>query len=213
MDYQQIKNQYINYVNIKGRRPFTDFGFLKDVGIDETVFHTHFGSCLAVEQAIWVDWLEETIDDMNSEAVYAQYAVREKILALNYTYLEKLKAQRCFAQLTLQPLSNFRLSCEVLDEVERTFEDYVGNLLAEGLYSGEITDRPFISQHYQKVLWFQFVVFLRFWVQDNSNNQENTDVFVEKSVNFAFDLLARNVADSAFDFLKFLWQNTFVKSK
>jgi hypothetical protein len=206
MEHQQIKNQYINYVNIKGRRPYTDFGFLKDTTIEEAVFQAHFGSCLAVEQAIWADWFDQTVEDITSEEIFAQYSVREKILALNFTFLEKLKAQRNFAQLTLQPLSNFRLGVDVLNYLEESFSAFISQMISEGTYSGEITARPLISQHYQKVLWFQFVLTLRFWVKDQSPNTENTDAFVEKSINFAFDLLARNIADSAFDFVKFWWQ-------
>jgi hypothetical protein len=72
--------------------------------------------------------------------------------------------------------------------------------------NGEITDRPFITQYYKQVLWYQFLIMIRFWVKDDSTNNENTDAFVEKSLNFVFDMLARNVGDSAFDFVKFWWQ-------
>jgi hypothetical protein len=206
MDFQYIKNQYINYVNIKNRRPYTDFGFVKDCNIDEKIFKDCFSSTLAVEQAIWADWFDETETDLRSESIFEQYSVREKILALNFTFVEKLKAQKNFAQLTLQPLSNFKLGCDVLDKVEESFELFVKNLVEEGIYSGEITDRPFVTQYYNKLLWYQFVVIIRFAVKDNSENGEKTDAFVEKTANFACDLLARNVADSAFDFIKFLWQ-------
>jgi hypothetical protein len=206
MDFQEIKNQYLNYVNTKNRRPYTDFGFIKDCNIDEKDFKQLFGSLLAVEQVIWASWFDETEKDMRSESIFEQYSVREKLLALNFTFIEKLKANRNFAQLTLQPLSNFKLGCDVLNTLEQSFDGFVKNLVDEGIMNGEITDRPFITQYYKQVLWYQFLIMIRFWVKDDSTNNENTDAFVEKSLNFVFDMLARNVGDSAFDFVKFWWQ-------
>jgi hypothetical protein len=206
MAFQDIKNAYISYVAKQNRRPYTDFGFIKDTGINEKEFKEFFGSLLAVEQAIWADWFLETENTLKSEAVFAEYSVREKILALNFTFIEKLKAHQDFAKLTLQPLSNFKLGCEVLNEVEKYFTIFIQSLVQEGTFSGEIAERPLITQYYKQLLWFQFLTMIRFWVKDGSNSTENTDAFVEKSVNFAFDMLSKNVADSAFDFVKFWWQ-------
>lgn len=206
MAFQDIKTEYIKYVNTKNRRPYTDFGFIKDTGTNEKEFKEMFGSLLAIEQSIWAEWFDETENDLRSEAVFEQYSVREKVLALNFTFIEKLKANRLFAELTLQPLSSFKLSCDVLNSLEVSFSMFVKHLVEEGIFSGEIAERPLITQYYKQFLWFQFLTMIRFWVKDNSTNNENTDAFVEKSVNFAFDMLSRNVADSAFDFVKFWWQ-------
>jgi hypothetical protein len=207
MEVHLIKNQYINYINIKNRRPITEYGFLKDTNIDEQAFKSHFSSLLAVEQAIWADWFKDTLEVLYTDAVFEEYSIREKILALNYTFVEKIKAQQTFVQVTLQPMSMFRVDNATLEDVKLSFNDFVGGLVQMGIHVGEIVERPFLTDHYRKFLWLQFALVIRFWSNDSSENYEKTDAFIEKSVNFAFDLLARNVADAAFDFIKFLWQN------
>ena len=42
--------------------------------------------------------------------------------------------------------------------------------------------------------------------EDKSEEFEQTDTAIEKSVNLAFDFMAHGVFDSAFDFGKFLFQ-------
>jgi hypothetical protein len=44
-----------------------------------------------------------------------------------------------------------------------------------------------------------------FWIKDNSQGFEKTDAAIEKAVNLSFDLLGKNIADSAFDFAKFVF--------
>ena len=72
----------------------------------------------------------------------------------------------------------------------------------EGTNSGEIQARPFIASYYQQVLWNAFLSVLYFWANDKSEQKENTDVMVEKTVHFTFDLLAPNAIDSGVDLIQ-----------
>ena len=77
--------------------------------------------------------------------------------------------------------------------------------MSEGIESDDIASRPFISDHYPKVLWGQTLLILKTWVKDLSDDFDRSDATVEKSTSFAFDLLERGLFDSGFDLAKFLF--------
>ena len=66
--------------------------------------------------------------------------------------------------------------------------------------------RPFIANYYQSILNTAFLSVLNFWSNDKSDFKQNTDVMVEKTVHFAFDLLAPNAIDSGFDLVQSLFK-------
>ena len=57
-----------------------------------------------------------------------------------------------------------------------------------------------------EMAWFQFVLTLKFWIDDTSLSFEKTDIFIEKSVNTSFDLMNSAPLKSLIDFGKFMWQ-------
>ena len=52
--------------------------------------------------------------------------------------------------------------------------------------------------------WPQVLYLINGWLNDNSTAFTKTDQAIEKSVNLGFDIMGRNLFDSAFDFLKFV---------
>lgn len=52
--------------------------------------------------------------------------------------------------------------------------------------------------------WIQFLVTLRFWLDDESIRFEKTDLFIEKSIRATFDLIDITPLESVIDFGKFL---------
>ena len=52
--------------------------------------------------------------------------------------------------------------------------------------------------------WSHFMLLMKYWLKDNSNNFENTDVLIEKSVNTGLDVLDSNILSQMFDLGKFL---------
>ena len=79
-------------------------------------------------------------------------------------------------------------------------------MIFEATNSGEIQARPFIANYYQSVLNTAFLTILNFWSNDKSDEKQNTDVMVEKTVHFAFDLLAPNAVDSGIDLVQNLFK-------
>lgn len=187
--------------------PKTVFVFARKLKIKEEDFYTEFASISALEKAIWLDFLLQTTQSITKEEVWPGYSVQEKMLAFYFTLLENLKSQRSYVKFTYLRKRKTDLRPYFLEDFKREHKDFVNDLLLEGKESGEIADRNFISNAYPSLFWVQLLTILRFWVNDESQAFELTDAFVEKSVNFSFDLLGKSGIDSAFDYFKFVWQN------
>jgi hypothetical protein len=100
---------------------------------------------------------------------------------------------------------------EQLKESKQIFEEFSIELIQEGLESGEISDRKFISDRYKDALWIQVAFLLNFWIKDYSAAFEKTDEAIEKGVNVTFDLFQRTPIDNLLDYGKFLAQNAGFK--
>lgn len=205
MDIKDIKTHYIDYVLQNSKRPESIYLFMKNIGGEEKTFYEHYTTFYDLEAAIWSDTFKDTIEKIQQEQVYEGYTVREKILSFYFTLIENLKAVRSFATFSFKNQKDFPLDGGVLKESKQTFHDFVAQLVTEGVYTGEIADRTFLTERYAGAIWWETVFIIRFWIYDSSKNFERTDAAIEKSVNLAFDLLGKNIADATFDFIKFLF--------
>ncbi len=202
---EQIKNAFIQYIRQHGKAPATPYNLMAELGEDEKYFYDNYSSFATIEQDIWGEYLTETVQRLRSESVYAEYTVREKLLAFYFTLVEVLKENRSFVTNELSA-RNGGFRRKVLADFKNGFYEYINILLEEGMDTGEVEQRMFIAKKYDTLLWAETEFLIRFWVRDDSKNFERTDAAVEKTVNFAMDLIGRNLADSAFDFVKFLFQ-------
>ncbi|MBK9328000.1 MAG: hypothetical protein IPM95_01540 [Sphingobacteriales bacterium] len=150
-------------------------------------------------QIEWTTAFDKTREICEEDASFFQYSVREKMMALIYTFLQTLQENELQFSRPLQENRLPFISNRFLQELKSDFNSYTGNLLLEGTNSGEIQARPFIANYYQSLLWNAFQSILYFWANDKSDNKENTDVMVEKTVHFTFDMLAPNPIDSGID--------------
>lgn len=202
----QFKTAYIEFVLLNGHNPPSVFAFAKGLKSTEAEFYQFFTSFNALEKSIWEDWFSQTVDLVEKDPAYAEYSVREKLLAFYFTWLEALKSNRSFVLIRFEHLNNKELNPDFLQGLKDHFRIYVNDLLVEGKDTSEVADRPFSSQ-YEKAFWLHFLFVTRFWVNDDSVGFEKTDAAIEKSVHLAFDLVGKGPLDSMIDFGKFLFQN------
>ncbi|MEM9676313.1 MAG: TetR family transcriptional regulator C-terminal domain-containing protein [Bacteroidota bacterium] len=206
---EKLKEAYIDYLLEHGQAPPSVYQFMKMQKKKETVFYDYFNSFSALEKEIWKGFFDETITRIQSDAVYMEYSVREKLLAFYYTMMEVLKNNRSYVMLRVNqmPTQGRRMpSNEVFSRLKEAFIDFANELIAEGKEIGEIVNRPIIGNRYDEGLWRQLQFVIYFWVKDDSSNFERTDEAIEKAVNLSFDIMGRGPIDAAVDFAKFLYQ-------
>ena len=208
---QKIQNAYIDYVLTEGKKPASVFSFAKKNKFPEEEFYKHFGSFNSVDGSIWADLFTETIKEVKDQEVWAGYSAREKALSFYYSFFELLKAKRSFVTYSMAHFKKGIKTPEQLKESKHIFEEFSIELIQEGLESGEISDRKFISDRYKDALWIQVAFLLNFWIKDYSASFEKTDEAIEKGVNVTFDLFQRTPLDNLLEYGKFLAQNAGFK--
>jgi len=210
---QQIKNAYIDYVLINDEKPKSVYSFVKKLKITEADFYEFYASFESIEKNIWVELTLETISTIEEQEVWNQYSSRERILAFFYSYVEVLKKQRSFIIYTLKSHISKFSTPDALSGVKPIFENFAEEILNEGLESGELANRKFLSKKYKDAVWLQFGFILNFWINDNSAGFEKTDEAIEKGINVTFDLFERSPLDNLLEYGKFLSRNGKFKEK
>lgn len=205
----KIRDAYIDYLLEHGEAPASVYHFMKILKMKEGVFYEYYNSFSAIEKDIWKEYFDETLTRIQTEAVYNEYTVREKLLAFYYTWIEVLKDNRSYVTYSVGRIKRQgfrRTNPDFLGSFKTSFLDYVNELIAEGKETEEIVDRPIVGSRYDDGLWQQLLFVLKFWVNDDSRGFERTDAAIEKAVNLSFDLMSRSALDTAFDFARFLYQ-------
>lgn len=204
---EKIRKGFIEYILENDKAPSSIYVLAKKLEMQEEEFYAHYNTVEAIEKAIWLGWFEETRQKIENDEVYESYSVREKVLAFYFTWLELLKSNRSYVLYRNQHRQKLDLNPYYIQDFKKDFKNFIDILMIEGKESQEVAERTFISEAYPNLFWVQVLTILGFWSKDYSPNFEQTDAFVEKSVNFAFDLIGKTALDSAFDYFKFVIQN------
>jgi AcrR family transcriptional regulator len=205
---QLILEGFVSHVLEHGKEPASIFKFAKDLKIKEAEFYNYFTSFDSIKSAIWVALFEETHRQLEEQEVYKEYAVREKFLSFLFTWVEELKKNRSYLlSLYGNKVTTFKNLPTDTREFKEKFSDFASELILEGKETQEIASRPLITEKYDEALWLQVGFVFRYWLDDTSPRFEKTDAAIEKSVNFAFDLMGKSALDSFLDLAKFLYQS------
>ncbi|GIV39964.1 MAG: hypothetical protein KatS3mg033_1764 [Thermonema sp.] len=203
LDAAEWQTEFKAYLLRKGKRPANVFLLAEEANASEKNFYDHYNSLDALEKSIWRGYHRQTIEKVENNEEYARYSIREKYLLYAFTLLEVLKEDRSY----LLVLNEHTIrSAPYFMAYLKAFEDYAKDLIQTGIGAGELVERPFYERLYPGFFVLNISMIIRYWLKDESEQFEKSDVFIEKSVNALFDLITPNVADSITDFGKFLFQ-------
>jgi hypothetical protein len=94
----------------------------------------------------------------------------------------------------------------LLSKLKQSFTKYIATLDIETLDIKQVTFDKIQTKALQESAWIQFLITIKFWLDDTSTGFEKTDIFIEKSVNTSFDVLNVAPLKSIIDFGKFLFK-------
>ena len=140
-----------------------------------------------METLMTADWnsiFTKTLQTCNNDEQFIQYSAREKMLAFVFTFLQNINIKDTALIASLNDTKFPFLQKSSLQTIKNDFTLFTDELLLEANNSGEVQTRIFVSKYYSTVLWNSFVTILYFWKNDKSENKENTDVMVEKTIHF-----------------------------
>ncbi|CAH0997530.1 hypothetical protein EMA8858_03664 [Emticicia aquatica] len=211
MTQEKIRQAYTEYLLENGKQPESVYAFCKKLKIKEEAFYDEYSSFPQIESEIWKALFVEARASAESEEVYQNYSVREKLLAFLYTWIEILKKNRSYILKSYQGFEKpiyVKRNTQLVD-FKASFYDFMNELLMEARETREVEQRPIpqLMQRYPDLFWAKTLFILDFWINDTSKSFEKTDTMIEKTVNTAFDLLGHSPLDSLFDLGKFIFQN------
>lgn len=205
---QRIVKAYKEFVLLNGHEPPSIFSFCKDLDIEEAEFYDHFNDFSQVAGSFWSETFIEIKKMLTNDTEFDSFSVREKLLSFYYAFFEELKKNRSYALLSFKDSTSLlKKEARHLSSLIKEFKEWSKELVSEGINNDEIASRIKISDTYDNLFWVQYLFLINFWIKDTSKGFEKTDIAIEKSVHFSFDLIERNALDSAIDFGKFLFQN------
>ncbi|CDF79543.1 conserved hypothetical protein [Formosa agariphila KMM 3901] len=201
-----IMSLYMDYVLEHNERPKTVYAFAKANQFDEQKFYEFFGSFDAIESHVFEVFYNNTSELLNQSEDYHNFDARNKLLSFYFTFFELLTANRSFVIYALNQHKNSLKNLKVLAALKHQFTTYISQLGIDLIETQQAQLDKFQQQSLKESAWVQFMLTLKFWMDDTSPSFEKTDVFIEKSINTSFDILNVAPIKSMIDFGKFLFK-------
>lgn len=203
---EEIANIYWDQVLTSGSAPQSVYALCKELEVTEGEFYKHFSSIDAIESDFWQTTVTETIEVLEKDEDYAEYGFEQKLLAFYYTYFAHIQKHRSrfverFPCIGLEGMKRVaKMRTEVLEKAELWIH--------QGIEEGIVADRKQLNSLYSKALFEQLKVLILFYIKDDSENFQDTDAFIEKTVGLGLQCLSTGVLDSVIDVARFLVRKT-----
>lgn len=162
-----------------------------------------FPSLHAVENEFWKQWIEAIITGVKKGKEWSTFSSKEQYLAFLFAFAGEALERRSLLE---QRFAKLTLLCspDALKGLKSSFKSFAAELIDHGMENGEIARRGPLGDVYPEVLYIHWRSVLKYFLKDESQGFERTDAFIEKTVEFAFDLFRTQAVDSAADLIRFL---------
>jgi hypothetical protein len=206
MEAEKVINHYSEYLLKHNHKPKSVHLFCVDIKLEESEFYAHYSSFDHLDTLIlsrMVDnAVELTLKDAEEEGGIRN--AKNQLLTFYLTLSEVLKANRSLV-LILLPASKMDLSSlKILCKSKKSFLDFLNKLDVSLSFLSFLPSTNIEKKALEIAAWVQFVSILKYWIHDDSPNFKKTDVFIEKSLKFSFELSESNVLNSMMDLGKFM---------
>ena len=203
---EKIVSLYMEYVLEHDEKPKSVFKFSKLNNIPETEFYSFFGTIESIEKEIFNMFFEKTISLLQKDKDFESYDMRSKLLSFNFTFFELLTANRSYVVMALKESGSPLKSMTQLSGLRKSYNEFVTEIITEEIRTKQEQFQNFQEKAIQEASWFQLLLTMKFWMDDTSPALEKTDIYIEKSINTAFELFNVAPLDSLIDFGKFIFK-------
>jgi hypothetical protein len=202
----KIVSLYMNYRLENNDKPKSVYQFAKTNSFDETEFYSFFGTLESVEKEIFKMFLEKAIALIQKDPSYATYDMKNKMLSFYFTFFEMLSANRSYVVMSLKEHQNQLKNVMQLSSLRIGFKNYITEIMTDEVRTQYEKFQNFQEKAIQETGWIQFLLTMKFWLDDESPAFEKTDIYIEKSVKATFELMNIAPLDSLIDFGKFIFK-------
>ena len=202
----KIVSMYMDYVLEHNEKPKSVYQFSKLNNITEKEFYNYFGTIESIEKEIFNVFYEKTIALLQKDKDFETYDMRSKLLSFNFTFFELLTANRSYDLMSLKESGNQLKSLKQLSGLKSSYKEFVSEIITDDIRTKEERFQNFQEKAILESSWFQLLLTMKFWIDDTSPALEKTDIYIEKSINTAFELMNVATLDSLIDFGKFIFK-------
>jgi hypothetical protein len=196
----------MNYRLENDQKPKSVYQFAKTNNFDEAEFYSFFGTLESVEKEIYKMFLEKTIELIQKDTNYETYDMKSKMLSFYFTFFELLTANRSYVVLNLKENQNQLKNLMQMTVLRVGFRNFISDIITDDIRTQNEKFQNFQEKAIQETAWIQFLLTMKFWLDDESAAFEKTDIYIEKSVKATFELLNVAPLDSLIDFGKFIFK-------
>lgn len=201
-----IITAYMDYVLEHGEQPKNVYAFAKDNNFDEAKFYEFFSSFKTLEENIFTTFGTNTLEVLANSEEFETFDARNKLLSFYYTFFEQVTANRSYVVYSLTHDKSKMQSLKLLKGLKTVFTDFIESLDLKTLDLNQERIEKLQNKAITETAWIQFVMTMKFWLEDTSPSFDKTDQYIEKSVNASFDLIDNTPLKSIVDFGKFIFK-------
>lgn len=202
----KIVSMYMNYRLENSHRPKSVYQFAKDNGFDESLFYSFFGTLERVEKEVYKLFIEKTLELIKKDPSYENYDMKSKLLSFYFTLFELMSANRSYVLMTLKEHQSQTKNLMQISSLKVEFKNYVAEIITDEIRTQFDRFINIQEKAIKESAWLQFIIILKFWIDDESPAFEKTDIFIEKSLKASFELINVTPIESLIDFGKFLYK-------
>lgn len=204
-----IITTYMDWVLQKNEEPKNVYSFCKENKIKETDFYQQFGSIEAIKSEIWLKFFENTTSMLEKDKSFETYDNRNKMLSFYFTMFEVLTLNRSYVVFSLEENKQGLKNLKQLQVLRNHFKKYIVTIIDTNTEVDDKSIKKMVKPIKSEGAWIQFLILLKFWLDDTSKGFEKTDIMIEKSVKAAFDMMDTTPLESLLDLGKFIWKEKF----
>ncbi|TRX39259.1 TetR family transcriptional regulator C-terminal domain-containing protein [Flavobacterium restrictum] len=207
----RIVSMYMNYTLEHNEKPKSVFHFTKINDFTEAEFYSFFGTLESIEKEIFIIFMDKTIEMLDKNPDYQTYDMKSKLLSFYFTFFELITANRSYVVMTLKQHQNQLKNIMILGDMRKKFKSYISEIITDDYRTQQERLQEFQEKATTESFWFQFLLTIKFWMDDSSAAFEKTDIYIEKSVKASFELMNIVPIDSLIDFGKFIFKEKIQK--
>lgn len=203
---ESIISDYSKMILENGKKPTSIYQFCQNIKVEETQFYKFFSNFEQIEEAVFTSFFENTSKLLSESKEFNTYDSRTQLLSFYFTFFEQMTANRSLVMQLLNEDKNKLKNLKKLSGLKILFKGFIDSLEIEPLKIPQETIEKIQQKSISELAWVQFLMTLKFWIDDTSPSFEKTDIFIEKSVHASFDLIDMTPLKNIIDFGKFLWK-------
>ena len=203
---EKIISTYTKMILEEGKKPNSIYHFCQLLKIEETQFYQFYASFEQIEESLFENLFESTLQLLTKSEDYNSYDAKTKVLSFYFTFFEQLTANRSLVLHLLTEEKNKLENLKKLAGLRKHFKSYIDSLGIETINIPQEQIQKIQQKSISEMAWIQMLMTLKFWMDDKSPSFEKTDIFIEKAVHASFDMLDVTPFKNIIDFGKFLWK-------